>query len=288
MELGQSYAVIMTNSGEFLKVASKKNETKLGEIFTGESVKNTPFYKYALTAASLVFMLLFGSSVYAYYTPSASVRVDINPSIKLDINRWNKIIKYNALNSDGEKVLSGINLKNKSINDGLSIIVEEAKKDNFINDKYINDGKIINVTISNNKNVKSIDLSQFNSYIGKNNLKVNVNETVQRKEVKPAEKDSSSKVNPASPNAEKDNSNKNSSSEKENKAKPDNPSETNKGQDNNSSKPSKGNEKKSDENKNSSDNSSEISSNNGKNTNGNTKGNKDNNGGISIGKGSNK
>lgn len=177
MELGKSHAIIMTNHGEFLKVASGKNKPQIGEIFTGEAAKSTPFYKYALSAASLAFVLLFGSSAYAYYTPVASIQVDINPSIKLDINRFNRIIKTTPLNEDGERVLSEINIKNKPINAGLNLIVDEAKKDNFINENYINQGKAIKVAIENAKQDRDIDLSEFSTYVSKNNLKLTVGKT---------------------------------------------------------------------------------------------------------------
>lgn len=219
MELNKKNAIIMTNCGEFLKVSSGKSAPKVGEIYTGEAVKSTPIYKYALTAASLVFILFFGSSAYAYYTPAASLKVDINPSLSLDINKWNRIIKYHALNSDGEKVLSGINLKYKPLNEGLDLIVDEAKKDNFINDNYIKSEKVINVSIENKKADTNIDLSEFKEYIAKNNLKVNI--TAAKKSNNgnlPEKKDNIKKDNAkdnTTPSNSKDNPNKDTKSNEE-------------------------------------------------------------------------
>jgi hypothetical protein len=187
MEVSKSHAFIMTNSGEFLKIKVGKAVPAVGEIYSGEIVKETPFYKYIATAASLMFMLLFGGTAYAYYTPTASVRVDINPSIELKINRWDRIIKTVALNSDGEKVLNEISIKNMPLNEGLDTIVEEAKKDNFITDKYTESGKIIKISIEAKNPERKPDITKFEEKTKKNNLNINVTdlksqETPQKKD----------------------------------------------------------------------------------------------------------
>lgn len=178
MQLNKQHAFIMTSNGEFLKLKLSKNLPKLGEEYTGEVAKDTPFYKYALTAASLAFLVFFSSTAYAYYTPVASVVVNINPSIKLDLNKWNRIIKSTPLNQDGEKVLSELKVKNKSLNDGLDSIVIQAKKDNFINSDYIESGKTITIDIDSNKPIKNFDLSKFEEKIklGNINLKITTKE----------------------------------------------------------------------------------------------------------------
>lgn len=174
MQVEKKHAFIMTNSGEFLKIRVGKGEPSLGEIYTGEAVKETPFFKYAATAASLAFILFFGGAAKAYYTPVSTVDISINPSVQLQLNRWDKIIKTTALNEDGKKVLEGLNIKNKALNEGLDLIVEEAKKDNFINKNYIESGKTIQVSISSKKEGKAFNLSEFEEYTKKNNLNVNI------------------------------------------------------------------------------------------------------------------
>jgi hypothetical protein len=170
MNIEGNAAHLMTSNGEFVKVKIKKITPKIGEIFTGEAIQNKPlFYKYVTAVASLVFILLLGGSAYAYYSPVTSITVNINPSVKLEANRWNKIINSFPLNKDGEKILSNVKLKNKSIDKGLNILVEEAKKENFINKNYINEGKKISVSIDS-KDDTTIDLSLFRAAVDKSNL----------------------------------------------------------------------------------------------------------------------
>ncbi|MDF2674588.1 MAG: hypothetical protein K0R09_2856 [Clostridiales bacterium] len=198
MQTEKRYAFIMTNNGEFLKVKVTNPMPNLGEIYSGEVAKETPFYKYTAAAASLLFVLLSGTASYAYYTPTASVVVDINPSIEIQVNRWDRILTTTALNKDGEKVLASLNIKNKVLSDGLDLIVEEAKRDNFINDSYIQSGKAITVSFENTKSDRKPDISKFEENAKKNSLKVNlIKDNEDKKEIE--------KVNPSNPS---DNSNK--------------------------------------------------------------------------------
>jgi hypothetical protein len=234
MQIEKRYAFIMTNSGEFLKIKIGKQLPNVGQVYTGQVAKETPFFKYASAAASLLLVLLSGTASYAYYTPTASVVVDINPSIELKVNRWDRILKTVPLNSDGEKVLSSLDIKNKALSDGLDMIVEEAKKDNFINDSYIKSGKIITVSVKDNKLDKEPDLSGFEDHTKKSNLKVKI---IKNKDEKPT------------PNNTPENSNK------ENK---DNLDKSNNGSD----KQQNNNEEKSN-NGNGNDNKTNVPANNG-------------------------
>ncbi|HEY5588037.1 MAG TPA: hypothetical protein VIK86_03670 [Candidatus Paceibacterota bacterium] len=168
-------AGIMTTSGEFVYIKTSNVLPNIGEVHTGELYKKTLFnYKYFITAASLMFILISSASAYAYYTPVTTIVLNINPSVSLKANRWNKIISFKALNSEGSLILNNIKLKNKSIDTGLELIVKEAKTENFINDKYVTDKKIISVDIISNLE-NSIDISNFKNIIDSNYLNIKIN-----------------------------------------------------------------------------------------------------------------
>lgn len=121
-----------------------------------------------------MFMLVSSTYAHSYYTPVSTIILRINPSISIDANKWNKIINSKPLNSDGALILNNIKLKNKSIDVGLGLLVKEAKTENFINEKYIIDKKVINLDIKSTKTI-SIDISNFENTIGNNNLNVKIN-----------------------------------------------------------------------------------------------------------------
>ncbi|MBU3199388.1 hypothetical protein LL037_09605 [Clostridium estertheticum] len=168
-------AGIMTSSGEFLYIKISKVLPNMGEIYTGKLYKKNLFiYKYVISVASLMFVLVSSAYAHTYYTPVSTIILRINPSISIDANKWNKIINSKPLNSDGALILNNIKLKNKSIDVGLGLLVKEAKTENFINEKYVSDKKVINLDIKSTKTI-SIDISNFENTIGSNNLNVKIN-----------------------------------------------------------------------------------------------------------------
>ncbi|MBX4261441.1 anti-sigma factor domain-containing protein [Clostridium estertheticum] len=168
-------AGIMTSSGEFLYIKISKELPNIGGIYTGKLYnKNLFIYKYVISVASLMFMIVSSAYAHSYYTPVSTIILRINPSISIDSNKWNKIISSKPLNSDGAQILNNIKLKNKSIDVGLGLLVKEAKTENFINEKYVSDKKVVNLDIKSTKPI-SIDISNFEDTIGSNNLNVKIN-----------------------------------------------------------------------------------------------------------------
>lgn len=168
-------AGIMTSGGEFVYIKANKLAPKIGEVHTGQLCrKNSFLYKYAITAASLIFILISSTLAHAYYTTVTTIVFDINPSVSLEANRWDKIISFKALNSAGSLILNNIKIKNKSIDNGLELLLKEAKIKNFINDKYVTDKKIINIHIKGNEG-RTIDVSNFKKAIDSNNLNFKIN-----------------------------------------------------------------------------------------------------------------
>ena len=196
MSLMNKKAGIMTSSGEFIYIKTNKVLPHIGEIYTGEVYKKKLYlFKYAITAATLMFILISGAFAYAYYTPVTSVVLGTNPSVSLKANRWNKIISFKALNSDGSLMLSNIKLKNKSIDAALELLVNEAKTE-----KYITDKKIINVNITSSRE-NSIDISNFKKIIDANNLNIKIDissDNNKNIEVNNNNKIDTSKLNPNS------------------------------------------------------------------------------------------
>lgn len=211
INISNKKAGIMTSSGEFVYIKIGKSLPKVGQIHTGELYKKNLFlYKYAITAASLMFILLPTTYAYSYFAPVTTIVININPSVSLEANIWNKIISSKGLNSDGSLILNNIKLKNKSIDDGLELLVKEAKTENFINDNYLDDKKIISVDIKSKKD-KSIDISNFKNIIDSNKLTFKINATSSNnKSINITVNNKKIDITNLNPNVvEKENSNKN-------------------------------------------------------------------------------
>ena len=159
-------AVLITETGEFVRVMIGEESPSIGEKFTGVVVEEKHGYvKKFVVAAAVFIMMSFGGSAYAYYTPVSTVLVEINPSIEIKVNSFDRIIEATAKNEDGEKLLKSLELSNYKLEQGLILVVEEAANENYINDKYISEGKIIKIMITDNNQSHIESIDKFEAYI---------------------------------------------------------------------------------------------------------------------------
>ncbi len=101
----------------------------------------------ALSAVAAVLLLFFGISYWwvQYQQVVTQVAVDINPSLEFHLNRNEQIIKADAFNEKGEKLLSETgSLKNNTWEEGFTRVFARAQKMNYIN-KDINNTLVISM-----------------------------------------------------------------------------------------------------------------------------------------------
>ncbi|WP_446897004.1 anti-sigma-I factor RsgI family protein [Clostridium sp. LBM24168] len=166
------YANLLTSCGEFIKVGCNGRRPNVGEKFAGNEVSHGIFNfstRKVAMAACIIFILSIGGGVKAYYSTSSTVMVNINPHIELGVNFFNRIIFSKALNNDGNKILSEIKINNANINDGLEIIIDQSKKDKFIDKDYVKT-KAVSIDI----NGKNINISKFKSNVAASDLSVKI------------------------------------------------------------------------------------------------------------------
>jgi hypothetical protein len=144
MEVKQKSAIIMTSDGDFLNVRKPSSAVQIGEEITSAVLESTPAFswRYAAAAAAIILLLLPFMYFRQAYATVAYVNVDINPSLEIGINRYNKVSVVYALNSDGEALLNTMSLKGLDINSAIGLVISEAKAKSFIRDDKLNDIEI--------------------------------------------------------------------------------------------------------------------------------------------------
>ncbi|MTI68476.1 MAG: anti-sigma factor domain-containing protein [Firmicutes bacterium] len=169
MEKNNNKVIIMTNDGEFLEVSERKN-VQIGEeiIINNNMNKNNIMKRFIATAAILVLVLTGTFGAYGYCTPYGYVNVDINPSVEITYNLFNRVIDIKGLNDDGNKIVEKVeNYKNKSIDSIVNEIVDKA-----IEDKYIESENENTVLVTITEDGKKIDDKKIFS-----SVKKHINET---------------------------------------------------------------------------------------------------------------
>ncbi|GAA0084002.1 hypothetical protein UT300007_04410 [Clostridium sp. CTA-7] len=129
VEASDNYIVTLDNKGKFKKNKNKMN-LKIGDEYkksNGISMK-----KGIVFATSLALLLGMGGFGYSYATPTDYLTLDINPSIKITTNRYNKVLDVESLNSDGEAISKDLKVKNKNVKDAIKLLVESATQNGYI------------------------------------------------------------------------------------------------------------------------------------------------------------
>lgn len=89
-----------------------KNNTRAFLAKKTREYKKAGIIKYrrlVSAAACLLFLLLGGR--WLYFTPTATISIDINPSIELGINRFNRVISVNSYNDDGQDLADSLKIR---------------------------------------------------------------------------------------------------------------------------------------------------------------------------------
>lgn len=76
---------------------------------------------YAVACVCMV-LVLFGGRL-LYFTPTARISIDINPSIELGINRFNRVISVNGFSEDGQELSDTLDIKNRNYTEAIDQII---------------------------------------------------------------------------------------------------------------------------------------------------------------------
>lgn len=116
-----------------LKNTTKQALERNRNIYAKEGVG---WHMKKIVLAACAFILLCGLSIggYFYYrTPVNYLSLDINPSVELGVNAFDRVVSATGYNGDGKTILEGQNLINCSVNDAVKNLVISATKNGFIN-----------------------------------------------------------------------------------------------------------------------------------------------------------
>lgn len=90
----------------------------------GYRARNLHIYrKFAILAACIV-VFFCGTGGFMYITPVSVISIDVNPSIELEINRFDRIIHVKGYNQDGIELAESIQVQNMVYSDGINIILK--------------------------------------------------------------------------------------------------------------------------------------------------------------------
>ncbi len=164
-EINGKYAIILTKDGLFKKIKAEPHMTVGSEIdincLKSNGTKQKLISKVVSLAAAALLVLGTGYGVLSYSMPYSYIDFDINPSIELTVNIYDRIINAEALNSDGQVLLGCSKLKNTKLSEGVSKLISSAaeqgyfKSDASTSDE-VRDAVLFTVSSSNGNKSKAL------------------------------------------------------------------------------------------------------------------------------------
>lgn len=89
--------------------------------------------RYALVAVCL--LLLLGTGSYSVYRkPVSYISIDVNPSIELGINCFDKVVSAEAYNEDGQSILQHVSVKNISYIQAINRLLADESDQLYLRD----------------------------------------------------------------------------------------------------------------------------------------------------------
>lgn len=86
----------------------------------------------ALAACLVIAAIVFGVQVQT--TPTAFVDIDVNPSIEIELNRFDKVVNVKGINKDGTSVVSDLSLTGLSYEEALKALTQSPSMAAYLKD----------------------------------------------------------------------------------------------------------------------------------------------------------
>lgn len=148
MECFDSYSVVLDNEGRFLKVANMNYEVgqRLDHVYAMEEPKeeaekviklekkNPIGILSGLAAIAAAFMLVITSLLPSGGDVVGSLYMTINPDIRLDIDKEDKVVAIEGLNPDGKDLLDSYVYKDKDYNLVVDELLDKAIEKGYLYD----------------------------------------------------------------------------------------------------------------------------------------------------------
>lgn len=142
-----SDVIIMTEDLEFYKIKRRSDMIELGQEISFSEAEIVPvksrkpnYLRFgAIASGFAAAIILLFITFYTNFTHTsgeiyAYIDVDTNLSVRLNVDKENKVLEVDSNNSTTKGILDNTDFKNKSLSDALSTIVEKSKQHGFTTD----------------------------------------------------------------------------------------------------------------------------------------------------------
>ncbi len=83
-------------------------------------------------AAVCLFLVVLAGGSWLYLVPTAYISIDINPSLELGVNRFDRIVSVEGFNDDGARLAEQLDIKYMDYNDALEQILSDQSVEEYL------------------------------------------------------------------------------------------------------------------------------------------------------------
>lgn len=129
---------------------------KKGVTAMTKTTKRKPIFAFAAAAAAFALCVgLLGYNGHIANATDSIITLDVNPSIKIETNRKDKVLEVNALNADAKTVIGEMDFKGASLEVTVNALIGSMLQKGFITDVQ----NAVLVTVENDDDAKSMLLT---------------------------------------------------------------------------------------------------------------------------------
>ena len=135
-----------------------KRQTKefVGAAIEQRAAKSKVFVRRAATAFTCLALMLLGAGGWRLYsTPVSAISVDVNPSIELGINRFDRVVSVEGFNADGIALVNSVHLQNMDYSDALETLLECDDMR-----PYLGNDAVVSIVVLGSTDAKSEEMQQ--------------------------------------------------------------------------------------------------------------------------------
>lgn len=93
------------------------------------------FYRSFAAVCTILLLTLCAGGYYWARVPVSFVSIDVNPSMELGLNRFERVVSVTAYNPQGEEILQTLSLKGKKYTDAIDMVVESQAIKRYLTDE---------------------------------------------------------------------------------------------------------------------------------------------------------
>lgn len=94
-----------------------------------------PWLRYTMACCAVVTLIICGLGGYNFYqNPVSYISVDVNPSVELALNRFDRVVEVEAYNDDGTAVLENLRLENKPYTEAIELLLSDKTFESYLSD----------------------------------------------------------------------------------------------------------------------------------------------------------